>query len=117
MRRVCQNVESAGFVRLEHRPEWFAYDDLSWHGSIIKDDWQFFLATEATVRDALRSLSELGVFRAQIELSRINRESGLTEQFSIRIDLPDIAYAAQDLADIMDGRRSAGLSDLPDSLV
>ena len=112
-----QNVESAGFVRLEHRPEWFAYDDLSWHGSIIEDDWQFFLATEATVRDALRSLSELGVFRGQIELSRMNRDSGLSEQFSIRIDLPDIAYAVQDLTDIMDGRRRAGLSDLPESLV
>jgi hypothetical protein len=112
-----QNVENAGFFRLEHRPEWFAYDDLSWHGSIIENDWQFFLATDATVRDALRSLSELGVFRGQIELSRVNRDSGLTEQFSIRIDLPDIAYAVQDLAAIMDGRRRAGLSGLPESLV
>jgi hypothetical protein len=46
------NIEQALFHPLEQRPSWFRYDELSWHGSIVADEWSYYYASHATVLHA-----------------------------------------------------------------
>lgn len=111
-----RNVEAAGFARLEHRPDWIRYDEHSWNGAIVGDEWSYYVASDATVRQAFADLAGVGIFGGTVRLSRNNRQTNEEEVVSIRSMLKDLHIAHEDLRAIHDGARSSELRPPPADL-
>jgi hypothetical protein len=98
-----RNIEAAGFVELSDRPDWFKYDELAWHGKIIKDEWTYYYANNDSVLNVARRLEDVGLFAGRIELSRKNRHTGYDEKFIIYSELRDIENSIEDLKRLLAG--------------
>ena len=114
--RSIRNIQEAGFEPLENKPPWFAYEELAWHGSIVEDEWSYFVATDDTVRRAVTDLTGVGLLtKGTASLARQDRGSDRVRAVEIRSELTDLAMALDDLTAIVDGR-TAGLSMPPTHL-
>ena len=111
-----RNVEAAGFARLERRPDWIKYDEHSWNGAVVGDEWSYYVASDATVRQAFSDLAGVGIFGGIVLLSRNNRQTGDLEVVSIRSMLKDLGMALEDLRAIHEGARLSELEPPPDEL-
>lgn len=111
-----RNVEAAGFARLERRPDWIRYDEHSWNGAIVGDEWSYYVASDPTVRQAFADLAGVGIFSGAVRLSRNNRQTGEQEVIVIRSMLKDLDMSQEDLRAIHDGVRSSELDLPPDDL-
>jgi hypothetical protein len=111
-----RNILAASFVPLVALPEWINYEELSWHGTAESGEWNYYYATDDTVRTNIRALLDLGLARNKFELSRVNRKSGEEEHYAVHIDMRFIQNSIEDIVKIADGTLTVGLSSPPDDL-
>jgi hypothetical protein len=116
-RKSITNIEGAGFLPLPNVPGWFKYEELAWHGSIIKDQWRYYYATSETILRTAKALAEHGLFDGQFNLNRIDRASGQVEQCTIHSELTDIMNAADDLKALLRQEYEINLCSPPATLV
>src|SRR5262249_44006255 len=110
------NIEAALFRPLEQRPSWFRYDELSWHGSIVADEWLYYYASHETVLRAAKLMGQ-DLLRGRILLTRTNRTTGADEEFLIHSQLHDIVLAAGDIERLLEGTFEVKLCPPPEQLV
>ena len=96
--RSIRNVTAAGFRPLATKPDWFVYEELDWFGSVVGDEWSYFVADDGTVRQAVADLEAVGVLGAGMAtLTRVERGTGEARTVTVRVDLPGLTLAQEDL--------------------
>lgn len=102
--RSIANIEAIGMKPLGARPGWMQYDEQSWHGKIVDDEWRYYFADNDTIVKALHILVPLGLLGGDISLERTDRQSDARHRFEFHLELPDLVFALGDLEDIQSGR-------------
>jgi hypothetical protein len=107
-----KNIVKSKFVEFKERPEWLRFDELSWHGKYVEDDWRYFYATSETVQHLANQLISNGLLSWNMNLEvRAGRASIHFEGFR------SIAAAAPDLIAFSSGARKAKIVPPPQSLL
>jgi hypothetical protein len=104
----ADNVKSCGFIPLpDPRPAWLEYDEISWNGKLVTDEWDYFYATDDTVRTCANRFFGHGMNKGVIAL----QQGSAAQPINLRIDLPGLAYQLDDLRAVARGdhRISLGL--------
>jgi hypothetical protein len=106
-----KNVRRAKFVDCEERPDWLRFDELSWHGDYVVDEWEYLLATSESVRYLADKLISNG-------FSKVNEHRHGVRPTEIALDgFRDLAVAQDDIRHIALGRRTIDLAPLPERLI
>jgi hypothetical protein len=112
-----KNVLAAGFHPLEERPDWIKYDEQAWLGSIVKEEWKYFYATNETIVSVAKKLEGVGLFGGLFKLRRINRSTKRPQLYTVHSELRDIMHATEDLRQLIAGGHQVDLCPPPSSLV
>ncbi len=109
----ADNVKSCGFIPLpDPRPEWLEYDEISWNGELVTAVWDYFYATEETVRICADLFFRHGMDRGRIALE----QAKTAQRITLQVDLPGLAYQLDDLRAIATGSRRISLGPPPADL-
>ncbi len=106
--KSADNVRSCGFIPLpDPRPAWLEYDEISWNGKLVTAEWDYFYATENTVRICASRFFDHGMNKGTIALE----QGSAAQPINLAIDLPGLAYQLDDLRAVAlgDHRISLGL--------
>jgi hypothetical protein len=98
-------------------PAWLAYNQISWYGSAVNDDWRYYYADNDTIVRSLMALGDVGLFGGEITLHRQNRTNGQHELFKFVLDLNELLYATEDLLSISCGATRVALMPPPPAIV
>jgi hypothetical protein len=110
--KSAANVKSCGFVPLPNRrPAWLEYDEISWNGKLVTDDWDYFYATEETVRTCAKLFFEHGMYRRMVL-----QQGSLAQPINLEINLPGLAHQIDDLRAIAHGEHAISLGLPPADL-
>lgn len=90
--RSRTNILDCGFEILNHRPGWLIYDELSWNGKTADDEWDYFRATDQTVRHCANLYLQHDIRRGRILLTMRDGERAF-----LKIDLPGLTDQAGEL--------------------
>jgi hypothetical protein len=111
--KSSDNVKSCGFISLpDPRPEWLEYDEISWNGELVTTDWDYFYATEETVRICASLFFRHGMDGRVVALEQANT----AQQITLLIDLPGLADQQDDLRAIALDRHTISLGLPPADL-
>lgn len=105
------NVTRAGFVPCPERPPWLKYDELSWHGDHVEDEWEYFRATPETVKHLATQLIDHGLLDGKFTITIAE------EPVDIHLrGFKELSRAREDLIAIAKGELEIPLSALPAKL-
>jgi hypothetical protein len=115
--KSLRNVLEAQFIPLDDRPDWFKYEELSWHGSIVQDQWRYFYASNETIVCIAKKLVDAGLLDRELCLSKTNRDTQEVENFYIHCELNDILNAAGEIHRLLRDEYRIDLCPPPADLV
>lgn len=111
-RASIANVLKSGFVECGPQPDWLRYEELSWHGDYVKDEWRYFRATTETVRHLAGRLIAHGLLDWKFAL--VNARGPIDVSL---VGFHDLELAAEDIKQLASGELTIELSDLPQKLI
>jgi hypothetical protein len=104
--KSANNVTSCGFIPFSGpRPEWLEYDEISWNGELVTAGWDYFYATEKTVRTCADLFFRHGMDGGVLALE----QAWNAQQITLLIDLPGLADQRDDLLAIALGHHAISL--------
>ncbi len=115
-RRSSDNLTNAKLVLTKRLPDWLSGEYVSWFGWDRASDWYRFEASVDALRWAAQVLLETRRSGNHFALSRVDRQSGEEEFFSLTIDSRVLDAVVDTLETLADEVTSIQMPSLPETI-